>query len=475
MTPGVRIRAQDWSWTFVGRPRPAVSRVTFEIAPGERILLSGPSGSGKSTLLSALAGVLGSDQGRGSGELLIDGAQPHPGRQLSGLVLQDPEGQMIMERVGDDVAFGCENFGIARDDTWRRVDQALSAVGLDVDLSSATATLSGGQKQRLALAGVIALRPGLLLLDEPTSNLDPEGVADIVTAVSDYAHAAGCTLVVVDHNPGPWTSLVNRVMVLDAEGQLSGARNAHPTPRRTLSRRQRAAGGTIVSTHDLLVGHAGQHDIATPDLNLRSGTITAVTGPNGIGKSTLALTLGGLLAPRSGEMRVTGFVASSASASSATNRRLRYPATPHRWPARELVRRVGSVFQSPENQFVRSTAQSEVALGLRITGARSTNVDRLTRVALERMGLGDLSTAHPFTLSGGEKRRLAVAAATVTRPRLVVVDEPTFGQDDDSWREVVDLLDELAAAGSAVVITTHDSDLLALVDEVVDFPKPGQS
>jgi energy-coupling factor transport system ATP-binding protein len=136
---------------------------------------------------------------------------------------------------------------------------------------------------------------------------------------------------------------------------------------------------------------------------------------------------------------------------------------------------VGSVFQSPEHQFVRSTAQSEVALGLRITGARSTNVDRLTRVALERMGLGDLSTAHPFTLSGGEKRRLAVAAATVTRPRLVVVDEPTFGQDDDSWREVVDLLDELAAAGSAVVITTHDSDLLALVDEVVDFPKPGQS
>jgi energy-coupling factor transport system ATP-binding protein len=149
--------------------------------------------------------------------------------------------------------------------------------------------------------------------------------------------------------------------------------------------------------------------------------------------------------------------------------RARLASTPHRWSARDLVRRVGSVFQSPENQFVQPTARGEVAVGLRVTRVDRTEIATRVDDRLALMGLSELAGAHPFTLSGGQKRRLALVAATVTQPHLVVVDEPTFGQDDESWAEVVTLLDELASAGSAVLMTTHDSDLLAIADEVVSL------
>jgi energy-coupling factor transport system ATP-binding protein len=182
-------------------------------------------------------------------------------------------------------------------------------------------------------------------------------------------------------------------------------------------------------------------------------------GVNGSGKSTLALTLGGLVAPQSGQIIV--------GASMSQGLRARHVPSPHRWPAHALVRRVGSVFQSPENQFVQPTAQAEVGLALRVTGVNRHEAAERVQSRLESMGLADMASAHPFTLSGGQKRRLALVSATVTQPRLVVVDEPTFGQDDDSWADVVTLLDELARAGSAVVVATHDADLLAVVDDIV--------
>ncbi|HAM26480.1 MAG TPA: ABC transporter ATP-binding protein, partial [Microbacteriaceae bacterium] len=166
------VEAKGWGWRHAGRADWAVSGLDLRIEPGERVLLLGASGAGKSTLVHALAGVLGGDdEGERAGKLLVGGVRPEDARGRVGLVLQDPDSQVVLARVGDDVAFGCENLGIARNEIWRRVAGALEAVGLDLPLAHPTSRLSGGQKQRLALAGVLSMRPGLVLLDEPTANL----------------------------------------------------------------------------------------------------------------------------------------------------------------------------------------------------------------------------------------------------------------------------------------------------------------
>ena len=207
-------------WRHASRHAWAIRDASFRIEPGERVLLLGASGSGKSTLLHGLAGVLGGeDDGEHTGSLLIDGEPAAAARGRAGLVLQDPDAQVILARVGDDVAFGCENLGIARGDIWARVSQALDAVGLDVPLDRATKALSGGQKQRLALAGLLAMRPGLVLLDEPTANLDPVGVTEVRDAVIRMLDAHPATLVVVEHRVAVWLPVVSRVIVL---GDIGG-------------------------------------------------------------------------------------------------------------------------------------------------------------------------------------------------------------------------------------------------------------
>ena len=235
MTPSTGVRpaavtARGWGWRHAGRTRPAVSGLDLDIRPGERVLLLGPSGAGKSTLLHALAGVLGDSAAGASGpagdsgdaedtdetgSLLIDGAPPRAQRGRAGLVQQDPETQVVLSRLGDDVAFGAENLAVPAAEIWPRVREALDDVGLGLlPLDHPTSALSGGQKQRLALAGILAMRPGLLLLDEPTANLDPAGVLEVRDAVGRCLDKTGATLVVVEHRVAVWKDLVDRIVVL---------------------------------------------------------------------------------------------------------------------------------------------------------------------------------------------------------------------------------------------------------------------
>ncbi|MDY5784819.1 ABC transporter ATP-binding protein, partial [Corynebacterium sp.] len=369
------------------------------------------------------------EEGRNLGHIIVNGTV--------GMVMQDPEAQTILTRVGDDVAFGAENLGVPREEIWSRVDNALDAVGLDVPLDHVTSHLSGGQKQRLALAGVIAMGASIIILDEPTANLDPEGRDEIIVAVDRACRRTGASLIVVEHRPRPWAGVIDAFYRLDETGlnrisadDLPGVPELPPA-RSVLS-------GTIpaVETRNLRPTWGPARTVRIPQ-----GYSTVITGANGTGKTTLALALSGLTKTVSGE----------AYYSDDIRRGLTGP--PLKWSSRDLAQRIGYVFQDPEHQFVTSTVQDEMEL----SGARGERVDKL----LARLRLDHLRQANPFTLSGGEKRRLSVATALVNAPRLVVLDEPTFGQDDRTFVELVGLIRELTEDGVTVVSITHDEAFIA--------------
>ena len=483
------VTARGWGWRHAGRDKPAVNALDLDIRPGERVLLLGPSGAGKSTLLHALAGVLGDINDDGgeagdsdeSGSLLVDGAAPREQRGRSGLMQQDPETQVVLSRVGDDVAFGAENLAVPRDAIWARVHEALDDVGLShLPLDHPTSALSGGQKQRLALAGILAMRPGLILLDEPTANLDPAGVLEVRDAVCRCLDKTGATLVVVEHRVSVWKDLMDRIVVLqpglssEAAVLLDGPPDQVLTDARAMlveagvwvpgyvpETRARSAspagsGGLLLAAENLAVSRERPHRSGfrkVPPVpvqqgisaQVRAGQALAITGPNGAGKSTFALTLAGLLEPVAGKVSATLDLSRGAGID------------PYKWKAEQLIERIGTVFQEPEHQFVTGKVLDELMFGPRHLGHGGERVDEL----LERLRLTHLVDANPYTLSGGEKRRLSVATVLAAHPQVLVLDEPTFGQDANTWAELASFLSELLDAGTAVVSVTHDVEFTA--------------
>ena len=475
---GVAVAAQGWHWRHAGRSQWALRDLDLAIEPGQRVLLLGASGSGKSTLLHGLAGLLDSgEDGDEIGRLLVDGAPPAARRCRIGMVLQNPDSQVILSRVGDDVAFGMENFNVEREAIWPRVRRALAAVGLELPLMRDTAELSGGQQQRLALAGVLAMNPGLLLLDEPTANLDPAGVLEVRDAVAAAAEQTGATLIVIEHRTAVWLPVVDRVIVLGDGGQVV----ADGPPEDTIARqrdqlrragvwvpgadlpvvtRNHASGAPLLHAADLSIGYRTGGQSRGLGFDINRGATTIVTGPNGAGKSALALTLGGLLPPRGGRL-----VAQDAFAPAADRRE------PIRWRSRELLTRIGSVFQNPEHQFLTGSVHDELALGPRALNRDRAAIAEICDELLDRLHLAHLTDVNPYTLSGGEKRRLSVATVLATQPALIILDEPTFGQDRNTWEELVRLLAEIADEGTAVVAITHDLDFAALLaDSRIELP-----
>ncbi|HEY8808049.1 MAG TPA: ABC transporter ATP-binding protein [Candidatus Limnocylindria bacterium] len=421
---------RGWGWRHPGRVAWAVSRLDLHVERGESVLLSGPSGSGKSTVLLGIAGLLDrSGGGTAEGLLRIDGRV--------GIVFQDPETQLVMARAGDDVAFGLENRCVPTAEIWTGVHAALASVNFPYPDDHPTSSLSGGEKQRLAFAGAFALRPDILLLDEPTANLDDDGVR-LVRGLIAEARERGQTIVLVDHDLEAARALVDRVVELGAIDRTSVPERASGST---------APGVTLVRATDATFSYPGRAAPALDgvDIEVRAGEAVALTGPNGSGKSTLALLLAGLLRPARG--RVLGGDGAALA----------------RLPAAALVRRVGAVFQDPEHQFVRGRADDELMVGPLRTGATPDAARTRAADLLARLRLAPLAAANPFTLSGGEQRRLSVATALATDPPLLVLDEPTFGQDRATFAELVTLLRDARKAGRGIVFATHDRALVSAV------------
>ncbi|CAN5408754.1 ATP-binding cassette domain-containing protein [soil metagenome] len=435
MAAGVRFRG--FGWRPLGR-RDAV--------------IAGPSGSGKSTLLHAIAGALGTTiAGEMSGEIVVDGR--------IGLLLQNPHDAIVAERMGRDVAFGPENFGLPRGEIWSRVDAALEAVRLTYGREHFTAALSGGETQRLALAGVLALRPDLVLLDEPTAMLDDANAQAVREAIVEAS--AGATLIVVEHRIGPWLDHVDRVVVLSDAGEIVADGSvaqflAGPAPRGVwvpglpdpapldipIAIVDPASAPLVLEAHDVSIdlvtrtlrGTQRTRALHSLTTSLEPGTSTAFTGPSGAGKSTALAAFAGLLDPVAGELRPDV----------------------RRWASRKLAAHVGWVPQNPEHGFLTSTVREEVfATAQRLD--RPVDVDHV----LDALRLSHRAETSPYRLSGGEQRRLALAAALAHRPGVVLLDEPTVGQDRDGWAAVVGWLASAVGAGAAVAVSTHDAELAA--------------
>ena len=414
---------------------PALRDVSLSLEPGEVVALLGPSGSGKSTLVRALAGLVPHFHGgRFSGRVVVAGLDTRQTRPaaLAGTVatvFQDPEDQVVMTIVANEVAFGLENLGAPPSEIWPRVERALASVDALHLWGRKTVELSGGELQRVCLASALALEPSLLLLDEPTSQLDPDAAALFLTAVERL----GATVVLSEHRVARAMELATRVLfvehgriLLDAPRDRGLDWLAAERPLYAglcVSETQNPLGGVVLDVRQVSFSYREAMPVLDRvDLEVRRGEIVALEGPNGSGKTTLARIATGLLEPQAGTVEVSG--------------------------------RAGYLAQDPGRYLVKETALDEV--GLAVQGD-----EQRARAALGQVGLDWAATRHPRDLSSGERERLALASVAVAEPDLLVLDEPTRGLDPERKAALGAWLEDYAASGKAVLLATHDRDLPA--------------
>ncbi|MFM6967891.1 MAG: ABC transporter ATP-binding protein [Microbacteriaceae bacterium] len=434
------IEFSGWSLTPPGSSAPILSDISLRIREGERVLITGPSGGGKSSLIRAIAGLHDPSSWVATGSL----SRP---RGAIGFVGQEPDEQILFPTIGEEVEFVAETTVSTPEKVRRRVGAALRATGISQSRRHPTSSLSGGEKQRLALASALAGEPSLIVLDEPTASLDRVSTAVVVDAVKRVLESRDATVVLVEHHIGVWQALVDRIVVV-ANGRIIA-----DGPIDTVLTTQRSsliAVGVWVPGHHTLptptgIKHNAQPVLETrglvtsrstrakrvrvPDLTISEGEVVALVGSNGSGKSTVLRALGGLLEPTKG---------------SVTYSHPFKTAPPHRLAPAVLVETVSSVLQNPAYGFTSERVDDEAPPHERAA-----------------VGLSGFDVRHPQSLSGGERRRLALAAALARHPRILFLDEPSFGQDANSWLDLIERLRDFLAGRGAIVVATHDENLVA--------------
>jgi len=436
-------RLNRLSYWYPNQRVPALDEVSLQVGAG-LTLVAGPSGGGKSTLLRCFNGLVPHFHGgRIAGSAVVDGMDvvATPTRRLAravGFVFQDPELQTVYDMVEREVGFGLENIGAPPREMREWVAQAMRDAGVEHLAGRRMRTLSGGERQRVALASALAMRPRLVVLDEPTSQLDPDGAGLVLQAISAVADD-GRAVVVSEHRlaalVGVSTQLINvergRTEAVEPSAWVP------PAPP-SLPRRTGAPGGEAWSLRDVTAGFPDHVVLDGVELAGRQGEVVALSGPNGGGKTTLLRLIAGGLAPLAG--------------------------TVERRPGR-----IAYLPQNPTALLHRPTVRSEVALTLERAGEPES-----PEAILEALGLCDVAGRYPRDLSCGERQRSALAAVLPGRPSLVLLDEPTRGMDVGARDALVRLIARLRDSGSSVVLATHDAAVRdAVADRVYEVVRGG--
>jgi energy-coupling factor transporter ATP-binding protein EcfA2 len=461
---------QNLTFRYRNRDETAIRHVSFELEAGRVLLVAGASGCGKTTLVRCINGLIPrSYKGELEGQILVHG-QPTADMPLSrisqivGTVLQDPERQILGAHVFTEVAFGLENLGVPRPEIKQRVDETLSYLGIAHLTQRETFYLSGGEKQKVALAGILAMQPSILLLDEPLASLDPASAEEALMLFRRLADE-GKTVLIIEHRVEDVLKIQPELSLFMVEGEvryfgptqgleaavdyrevklpapmiLEKARH-DPRPAYTAPQLSAARNGPLVEFRD--VGFA--YEPETPvlrDVNLaiRAGDVIAVLGPNGAGKTTLVKHAIGLLKPKQGQVLLEGV-------------------DTHQLSVAQIAHTLGYVFQSPSHMLFAPTVREELGFGPKNLGFDPQTTDRYVSEAVDILNLKGLEEYPPLGLSFGQQKRVSIGAILAMRSRVLVMDEPTAGQDYKNYTAFMSAILGLPNF-AAILFITHDVDI----------------
>jgi len=497
------IRIKNLSYKPLGADQDVLKNISLELRKGDFALLLGPSGCGKSKLTLCLNGLIPHlDQGDMRGVVEVAGKdtkthQVHDFSTTIGMVFQNPDDQILSLRVVDEVAFGVELQGLPHKEIVQRVEEFMQLLDISHLKNRLTFAISGGQKQRVSIASNLVMLQEVLVLDDPTTDLDPVGKAEIVQTLGRLRGEMGKTLLVIEHDLTDLVELANRIIVMEdgrvvhdrAPGEIfsqhyedlvrlgvnlpqhieiahallqSGCQaqtfpvlkkdafaifqkfvEDHPN---LLTKPERATprqGEPVISVRELEFSY----DPGTPILrnlsfDIQQGEFVAIIGANGSGKSTLVSNLVGLLRLDQGQIVINGHDTRKISVS-------------------DLVSDIGYVFQNPDHQLFANTVEDELRFSLLARKLPEEEMERRVTETLNVVGLGHLRDRHPFSFSRGQRQNLAVATALIHDPKLILLDEPTTGQDRRNLSGLLGMLSRLNQQGNTTIMITHDMDIVA--------------
>jgi energy-coupling factor transport system ATP-binding protein len=484
MSEALPLVVENLSFRYRDRLGVAIHNISFEAKPGEVLLIAGASGCGKTTLIRCINGLVPrSYKGERTGHVLVFGEETTSWKlsqisQKIGTVLQDPERQILGTKVVNEVAFGLENLSVPREEILQRVDEALRFLKIFDLRERETFTLSGGEKQKVALAGVLAMRPSILLLDEPLASLDPASAQDALDTARFLADQ-GMTILIVEHRVEDVLRIKPERMMFMSEGEirylgnLSGLSQVvnyrevklavediverakqDPPPVEikilpgTAGRGAKEASASdkdqaLVKFENVAFGYEADVEVLHGiNLDIKRGDVIAVLGPNGAGKTTFVKHAIGLLKPKSGRVLVGGRDTKEASVA-------------------QIASTLGFVFQSPSHMLFAPTVHDELAFGPTNLKHAKEQIETEVKEALRIVNLSDKEQDPPLALSFGQQKRVSIAAILAMQSRILVMDEPTAGQDYQNYMNFMDSILQLSSF-EAILFITHDVDLAVI-------------